>query len=146
MVSKVMEGLNKVASPLTSEGAECVAQWTRTAKMDEDQRTSCVSKVSRCLQLGHSVSETSEYGVITASQITIFLSSISNDKYQLTFILGLILSLLTFESSGGKKGNPMPTFLWDCFTQETAGRGVESDFKNGEPDTGIDSNLVVSMA
>lgn len=107
---------------------------------------SCVAKVSRCLQLGHSVSETSEYGIITASQSTIFLSSISNDKNQLTFILGLILSLLTFESSGGEKGNPMPTFLWDRFTQETTGRGVESDFKNIEPETGIDSNLAVSMA
>lgn len=45
----------------------------------------------------------------------------------------------------GQKGNPMPTLLLDSFTQETAGREVESDFKFG-PDTGIDSKLVVPMA
>lgn len=78
--------------------------------MDEDQKTSCVAKVSRCLQLGHSVSEISEYSTITASQSTISLSSISNDKNQLTFILGLILSLLTFGSSGGKKTIQCPLF------------------------------------
>lgn len=40
----------------------------------------------------------------------------------------------------------MPTLLLDSFTQETAGREVESDFKNTGPDTGIDSKLVVPMA
>lgn len=71
--------------------------------MNEDQRTPCVANVSRYLQLGHSVSEISEYGVITTSQMTIFLLSNFNDKNQLIFILGLILSLLTFESSGEKR-------------------------------------------
>lgn len=110
-----------------------------------DQRTSCVAKVSRYLQLGHSVSQISEYSVITASRITIFLLSNSNDKNQLTFILGLTLSLLTFESWGGG-GNLMPTLQLDSFTQETAGREVESDFKNIGPDTGLDSKLVVPVA
>lgn len=71
--------------------------------MDEDQRTSYVAKVSRCLQLGHSVSEISEYGVVTTSQMSIFLLSNSNDKNQLTFNLGPILSLLTSESSEEKR-------------------------------------------
>lgn len=39
----------------------------------------------------------------------------------------------------------MPTLLVDSFTQETARKGVESDFKNIGLDTGIDSKLVVPM-
>lgn len=92
--------------------------------MDEDQRTSCVAKVSRCLQLGHSVSEISEYGVITTSQMTIFLLSNSNDKNQLTFILGLILSLLTFVSSGDKKAIQCPLFYWIASHRKLPGEGL----------------------